>query len=219
VAVVDRLVQGAGVDLASPVTIGRRHDVRKQFGQLRLVVGAHAFAGGLSFALGAHDLGRYPCPSRSGAGARGPSTSSRPLGARSLLPLGWPGLKRGAGRLMAARYRISHGPGRRTRGELPPRLIDVRNAACECVAGAPVSFSGPMGSLAWPNGRSRPAYLQSSAPEMKGNTFDCGVADGDGHGPRSIGVPLEAWNLETQLIVWGHGLYANHLKARIGGPP
>jgi len=60
--VVDRLVQGAGVDLASPVMIDRRHDVRKQFGKLRLVVGDHTFAGGMPFGLGAHDLGRYRVP-------------------------------------------------------------------------------------------------------------------------------------------------------------
>lgn len=58
IVVVDRLVQCADVDLPSPVTIDRGLDVGQQSGQLRLVVGAHTFAGGLPFGLGAHDLGR-----------------------------------------------------------------------------------------------------------------------------------------------------------------
>jgi hypothetical protein len=88
VVVVDRLVQCAGVDLASAVTIDRRYDVRKQFSKLRLVVCAHTFAGGLPFGLGAHDLGRYRVPADPGGGGRRPGTSSRPLRARGMLPLG-----------------------------------------------------------------------------------------------------------------------------------
>jgi hypothetical protein len=81
VIVVDRFVHGVGVDLAGPVTVHRRCDVGKQSGQLRLVVGAHTFAGGPPFSFRTHDLGQY-CHGRPGAGDRQLVTSLRPLHAR-----------------------------------------------------------------------------------------------------------------------------------------
>jgi hypothetical protein len=53
--VVDRLIHSAGIDLAVPVAIDRRGDLAEQLAKLRLVVGAHPFAGGTPFGLGAHD--------------------------------------------------------------------------------------------------------------------------------------------------------------------
>jgi hypothetical protein len=55
VVVVDRLIHGIDVDLAGAVAVDRCRDVAEQFGQLRLVVGAHAFARGVPFGPGAHD--------------------------------------------------------------------------------------------------------------------------------------------------------------------
>jgi hypothetical protein len=52
VVVVDRLIHGAGIDLAVPVAVDRRGDVAEQPGQLRLIVGAHPFAGGAPFGTG-----------------------------------------------------------------------------------------------------------------------------------------------------------------------
>ena len=52
--VVDRFVNGVGVDLAGAVAIDRCRDVAEQFGQLRLMVSTHAFARGVPFGLGAH---------------------------------------------------------------------------------------------------------------------------------------------------------------------
>jgi cytochrome P450 len=73
VVVVDRLIYGIGIDLAGAVAVDRCRDVAEQFGQLRLVVGAHAFARGVSFGLGAHDQdGTVLQPE--GHGARCPPT-------------------------------------------------------------------------------------------------------------------------------------------------
>ena len=55
VIVMDRLIHGISVDLADAVAVDRGRDVAEQFGQLRLVVGAYAFARGAPFSLGAHD--------------------------------------------------------------------------------------------------------------------------------------------------------------------
>src|SRR6516165_3120762 len=51
----NRLVHGVGVDLAAAVAVEGCPDVAEQPGQLRLMVGAHAFAGGAPFGFGAHD--------------------------------------------------------------------------------------------------------------------------------------------------------------------
>src|SRR5215469_2643583 len=61
--------------------------------------------------------------------------------------------------------------------------------------------------------------LELGAAEMKGNSGSCGIADGDGHSPRSVGVALEAGNAEIEFLARCHGLHADHLEARIGGPP
>jgi hypothetical protein len=136
--VVDRLVQGARADLASPVTIDRHHDVRQQFGQLRLMVGAHTFAGGLPFGLGTHDLGRYRVPADP---ARAPAARTLAVARCALVTC-----CRWDGRAETGR-RAAHGcsvpdsrtaapatrpwAGAKNPGELPPRLIDARNAAGE----------------------------------------------------------------------------------------
>ena len=52
------------------VTIGEPIDVAEKPGQLRLMVGAHPFAGGAPFGLGAHDLGRYRVPTDPARAAR-----------------------------------------------------------------------------------------------------------------------------------------------------
>ena len=53
--VVDRLIHVIGVDLAGTIAVDCCRDVAEQLGQLRLVVGAHPFARGAPFGLGAHD--------------------------------------------------------------------------------------------------------------------------------------------------------------------
>ena len=53
--VVDRLIHGIGIDLAGAVAVDRCRNMGQQLGQLRLVVGAHAFACGAPFGTGAHD--------------------------------------------------------------------------------------------------------------------------------------------------------------------
>ena len=53
--VVDRLIRGIGVDLAGAVAVDLCPEVAEKFGQLRLVVGAHAFARGAPFGFGGHD--------------------------------------------------------------------------------------------------------------------------------------------------------------------
>jgi hypothetical protein len=55
VVVVDRLIRGIGVDLAGAVAVDLCLDVAKKSGQLRFVVGAHAFARGAPLGLGGHD--------------------------------------------------------------------------------------------------------------------------------------------------------------------
>src|SRR5215472_13083415 len=61
--------------------------------------------------------------------------------------------------------------------------------------------------------------LELGAAEMKGNSGSRGIADGDGHSPRSVGVALEAGNAEIKFLARRHGLHADDLEARIGGPP
>jgi hypothetical protein len=71
VIVVDRLIHGAGVDVAGTVAVDRCRDVGQQLGQLRLVVGAHAFARGAPFGTGAHDRdGTVSQPDRTRARCR-----------------------------------------------------------------------------------------------------------------------------------------------------
>jgi len=53
--VADRLIRGIGVDLAGAVAVDLCPDVAEKSGQLRFVVGAHAFAGGATLGLGGHD--------------------------------------------------------------------------------------------------------------------------------------------------------------------
>ena len=53
--VVDRLVNGIGVDLADAVAVDSCPDVAEQPGQLQLMVGAHAFARDAPFGFRAHD--------------------------------------------------------------------------------------------------------------------------------------------------------------------
>ena len=55
VVVVDCLIRGIGVDLAGPVAVDLRPDVAEKPGQLRFVVGAHAFARGAPLGFGGHD--------------------------------------------------------------------------------------------------------------------------------------------------------------------
>jgi hypothetical protein len=55
VVVVDRLIRGIGVDLAGAVAVDLCPDVAKKSGQLRFVVGAHAFARGAPLGFGGHD--------------------------------------------------------------------------------------------------------------------------------------------------------------------
>jgi hypothetical protein len=55
VLVVDRLIRGIGVDLAGTVAVDLCPDVAKKSGQLRFVVGAHAFARGAPLGFGGHD--------------------------------------------------------------------------------------------------------------------------------------------------------------------
>jgi hypothetical protein len=59
--VVDRLIHGTGVDFAGAVAVDRCPDVAEQFGQLRLVVGAHPFTRGAPSGIRGHD-GTLPCP-------------------------------------------------------------------------------------------------------------------------------------------------------------
>src|SRR5262249_42450116 len=54
VIVVDRLVDGVGVDLAGAVTVEGCPPMAVPLGQLRLMVGAHPFARGAPFGFGAH---------------------------------------------------------------------------------------------------------------------------------------------------------------------
>ena len=63
VIVVDRLVDGVGVDLAGAVAVERDRNVFDELGQLRLVVGGYAFTRGPAFSLRPHN-GTIP---RSGA--------------------------------------------------------------------------------------------------------------------------------------------------------
>ena len=55
VVVVDRLIRGIGVDLAGAVAVDLYPDVAEKSGQLRFVVGAHAFARGAPLGFGGHD--------------------------------------------------------------------------------------------------------------------------------------------------------------------
>lgn len=91
VIAVDRLIHGVGVDLAGSVAVDRRSDMAEQLGQLRLVVGAHAFARGAALGFGAHDqdatvfrsgrvlalglIGRHGPPGRSSGRCPVPRTS------------------------------------------------------------------------------------------------------------------------------------------------
>jgi hypothetical protein len=52
VVVVDRLIRGIGVDLASAVAVYLYLDTAEKSGHLRFVVGAHAFASGAPLGLG-----------------------------------------------------------------------------------------------------------------------------------------------------------------------
>jgi hypothetical protein len=54
VIVVDRLVHGVGIDFVGAVAVDGCPDVADQLGQLRLMVGAHAFARGAPSGFGAH---------------------------------------------------------------------------------------------------------------------------------------------------------------------
>jgi hypothetical protein len=124
--VVDRFIHDVGVDLAGAIAIHRRCDIGKQSGQLRLVVGAHPFAGGPPFSFGAHDLGRYRVMADPARVTAGRATSIPPPGRWWLLPpLGRPGLKRALGGFMATtRCRIAG-----LRRRRPAQLTDARNAA------------------------------------------------------------------------------------------
>src|ERR1700746_1613033 len=55
VVAVDRLIRGLGVDLAGTGAVDLCPDVSEKSGQLRLVVGAHAFTRGAPFGFGGHD--------------------------------------------------------------------------------------------------------------------------------------------------------------------
>ena len=55
VVVVDRLIRGIGVDLAGAVAVDLCPDAAEKPGQLRFVVGAHAFARGAPLGFGGHD--------------------------------------------------------------------------------------------------------------------------------------------------------------------
>jgi hypothetical protein len=55
VVVVDRLIRGIGVDLAGAVAVDLCRDAAEKSGQLRFVVGAHAFARGAPLGFGGHD--------------------------------------------------------------------------------------------------------------------------------------------------------------------
>jgi hypothetical protein len=55
VVVVDGLIRGMGVDLAGAVAVDLCPDVAEKSGQLRFVVGAHAFARGAPLGFGGHD--------------------------------------------------------------------------------------------------------------------------------------------------------------------
>ena len=55
VVVVDHLSRNIGVDLAGAVAVDLCPDVAKKSGQLRFVVGAHAFARGAPPGFGGHD--------------------------------------------------------------------------------------------------------------------------------------------------------------------
>jgi hypothetical protein len=55
VVVVDRLIRGIGVDLVGAVAVDLCPDAVKKSGQLRFVVGAHAFARGAPLGFGGHD--------------------------------------------------------------------------------------------------------------------------------------------------------------------
>ena len=55
VVAVDRLIRSIGVDLAGAVAVDLCPDVAKKSGQLRFVVGAHAFARGAPLGFGGHD--------------------------------------------------------------------------------------------------------------------------------------------------------------------
>jgi len=61
VIVVDRLVDGVGVDLAGAVTVDRSRNVLDELGQLRLVIGGYAFARCPAFGLRPHS-GTIPPP-------------------------------------------------------------------------------------------------------------------------------------------------------------
>ncbi len=52
--VVDRLVDGVSVDLASTVAVDRNRDVFDELTQPRLVIAGHGFPGGPAFGLRSH---------------------------------------------------------------------------------------------------------------------------------------------------------------------
>ncbi len=55
VIVMDRLIDGIGVDLADAIAVDHCRDMGQQLGQLRLMVGAHAFVRGTPLGAGPHD--------------------------------------------------------------------------------------------------------------------------------------------------------------------
>src|ERR1700749_1598539 len=76
--VVDRLIRGIGVDLAGAVAVDLRSDVAEKFGQLRFVVGAHAFARGTPLGFGGHDRdGTVYRPGRPQAGSPAGTRAAR----------------------------------------------------------------------------------------------------------------------------------------------
>ena len=52
--VVDRLIDGVGIDLAGAVAVDRYRDVLDKMGQLRLVIPGYAFARCPAFGLSTH---------------------------------------------------------------------------------------------------------------------------------------------------------------------
>ncbi len=53
--VVDRFIDGVGIDLAAAVAVDRNRNVVDELTQPPLVIAGHGFPGGLAFGLGAHN--------------------------------------------------------------------------------------------------------------------------------------------------------------------
>jgi hypothetical protein len=91
--VVDGLIRGIGVDLASAVAVDLCSNLAEKSGQLRFVIGAYAFARGAPLGFGGHDPdGTVFQPGRPSTRAHQPISpdgcDQQPLRCATLVPEG-----------------------------------------------------------------------------------------------------------------------------------